>query len=172
MKRLLIGVYLFSIALLFSACTALPESGGVSYISSQSYVSGDKYSLCFENTTEKALEFCIYGVFRDNNRAVGLDENGIMKKGVIIRHLVLPNHTKNSIGVLDIINDNFKNTPVSLMGQYVPVYKAEEYSKLSRKITKREYNKVKNYMVELGLNGFSQELSSADEAFIPDWDYK
>ncbi len=100
------------------------------------------------------------------------NENGIMKKGVIIRHLVLPNHTKNSIGVLDIINDKFKNTPVSLMGQYVPVYKAEEYSKLSRKITKREYNKVKNYMVELGLNGFSQELSSADEAFIPDWDYK
>ena len=86
MKKLLIGVYLFSIALLFSACTALPESGGVSYISSQSYVSGDKYSLCFENTTEKALEFCIYGVFRDNNRAVGLDENGIMKTAVINRY--------------------------------------------------------------------------------------
>ena len=100
------------------------------------------------------------------------DENGIMKKGVIIRHLVLPNHTKNSIGVLDIINDKFRNTPVSLMGQYVPVYKAEDYSKLNRKITKREYNKVKNYMVELGLNGFSQELSSADKGFIPDWDYK
>ncbi len=86
MKRLLIGVYLFSIALLFSACTALPESGGVSYISSQSYVSGDKYSLCFENTTEKALEFSIYGVFRDNNRAAGLDENGKMKTAVINRY--------------------------------------------------------------------------------------
>lgn len=86
MKRLLIGLYLFSVALLFSACTALPESGGVSYISSQSYVSGDKYSLCFENTTEKALEFSIYGVFRDNNRAVGLDENGIMKTAVINRY--------------------------------------------------------------------------------------
>ena len=86
MKRLLIGVYLFSIALLFSACTALPESDGVSYISSQSYVSGDKYSLCFENTTEKSLEFSIYGVFRDNNRAVGLDENGIMKTAVINRY--------------------------------------------------------------------------------------
>lgn len=86
MKKLLIGLYLFSVALLFSACTALPESGGVSYISSQSYVSGDKYSLCFENTTEKALEFCIYGVFRDNNRAVGLDENGIMKTAVINRY--------------------------------------------------------------------------------------
>ena len=86
MKKLLIGVYLFSIALLFSACTALPESGGVSYISSQSYVSGNTDSLCFENTTEKALEFCVYGVFRDNNRAVGLDENGIMKTAVINRY--------------------------------------------------------------------------------------
>lgn len=86
MKKLLIGVYLFSIALLFSACTALPESGGVSYISSQSYVSGDKYSLCFENTTEKSLEFCVYGVFRDNNRAAGLDENGNMKTAVINRY--------------------------------------------------------------------------------------
>jgi putative pyruvate formate lyase activating enzyme len=100
------------------------------------------------------------------------DDNGIMKKGVIIRHLVLPNHTKNSIGVLDIINDKFKNTPVSLMGQYVPVHKAFEYGKLNRRITTREYNKVKNHMIELGLNGFTQELSSADEAFIPDWDYK
>ena len=86
MKKLLIGLYLFSVALLFSACTALPESGGVSYISSQSYVSRDKYSLCFENTTEKALEFSIYGVFRDNNRVVGLDENGIMKTAVINRY--------------------------------------------------------------------------------------
>ena len=86
MKKLLIGLYLFSVALLFSACTDMPESGGVSYISSQSYVSGDKYSLCFENTTEKALEFCIYGVFRDNNRAAGLDENGIMKTAVINRY--------------------------------------------------------------------------------------
>ena len=100
------------------------------------------------------------------------DSNGIMKKGVIIRHLILPNHTKNSIGVLEIINNNFKNTPISLMGQYVPVYKAKNHTKLNRKITKREYNKVKDYMIELGLNGFSQELSSASETFIPDWDYK
>lgn len=100
------------------------------------------------------------------------DDNGIMKKGIIIRHLVLPNHTRNSISVLDIINDKFKNTPVSLMGQYVPVHKAFEYGKLNRRITTREYNKVKNHMIELGLNGFTQELSSADEAFIPDWDYK
>ena len=100
------------------------------------------------------------------------NDNGIMKKGVIIRHLVLPNHTKNSIGVLDIIKEKFPDTPISLMGQYVPVHKAIEHKKLGRKITAREYKKVEDYMIELGLEGFSQELSSASEDFIPDWNYK
>ena len=99
-------------------------------------------------------------------------ENGLMKKGVIIRHLVLPSHTKNSIGVLDIIKEKFPDTPVSLMGQYVPVHKALESGKLGRKITAREYKKVLNHMLELGLEGFSQELSSASESFIPKWDYE
>ncbi len=99
------------------------------------------------------------------------DEKGVMKKGVIIRHLVLPNHTKNSIGVLDIIKESFSDTPVSLMGQYVPLHKAIAHKKLGRKITKREYNKVLEHMSELELDGFAQELSSADEGFIPDWDY-
>ena len=86
MKRLLICVYLFTVALLFSACADLPENGGVNYISSQSYVSGNAYSLCFENTTDKALEFCVYGVFSDNNRAAGLDKNGNVKTAVINRY--------------------------------------------------------------------------------------
>ncbi len=100
------------------------------------------------------------------------DENGIMQKGVIIRHLVLPNHTKNSIGVLDIIKEKFPNTPVSLMGQYLPMHRAFEYKKLSRKITRREYEKVKTYMLDLGLEGFSQELNSADEEYVPDWNFE
>lgn len=101
-----------------------------------------------------------------------IDKNGIMKSGVIIRHLVLPNHTKNSMGVLDIIKENFPDIPVSLMGQYTPVHKAVGHEKLGRKITKREYNKVKNYMAELEIDGFLQELCSAGEDFIPDWNYK
>lgn len=100
-----------------------------------------------------------------------LDEDGIMKKGTIIRHLVLPNHTKNSIGVLDIIKERFPDMPVSLMGQYTPHGDIKKYPKLQRKITAREYNKVKNYLFESGLDGFVQELSSADEKYIPDWDY-
>jgi putative pyruvate formate lyase activating enzyme len=99
------------------------------------------------------------------------DHNGIMQKGTIIRHLVLPNHTKNSIGVLDIIKENFSDCMVSLMGQYTPLGKAKEFEKLNRKITQREYNKVKDYLFDLDIDGFVQELSSAGEKYVPVWDY-
>lgn len=127
-----------------------------------------KYSKAreYKNTAIKAVNEMIKQVGENH-----FDSGGIMEKGVIIRHLVLPNHTKNSIGVLDIINETFPGTPVSLMGQYVPCYKACEIEKLSRKITRREYNKVKEYMENLGLSGFAQELSSADDKYIPNWDY-
>lgn len=103
---------------------------------------------------------------------LSFDENGIIKKGVIIRHLVLPNHTKNSIGVLNIIKDNFDDkTLISLMGQYIPYGKAFEHEDINRKITKREYNKVLDHLVELELDGFAQELESADKSYIPKWEY-
>lgn len=100
------------------------------------------------------------------------DDNGIMKKGVIVRHLILPNHTKNSIGVLEILKENYdEKILVSLMGQYVPHGKAMDFEKLSRKITKREYKKVSDKLIELELDGFMQELTSADEKYIPTWDF-
>ncbi len=100
------------------------------------------------------------------------DDNGIIKKGVIVRHLILPNHTKNSIGVLEILKENYNNKIlVSLMGQYVPHGKAMDFEKLSRKITKREYKKVSDKLIELELDGFMQELTSADEKYIPTWDF-
>ena len=104
-------------------------------------------------------------------REAEFDDDGMMTSGVIIRHLVLPNHTRNSIGALDIIKDRFPNTLVSLMGQYTPHGDIKKYPKLQRKITAREYEKVKNYLFDLGLDGFVQELSSADEKYIPQWDY-
>lgn len=104
---------------------------------------------------------------------LSLDENGIAKKGVLVRHLVLPNHTKNSIGVLNILKENFgDDITLSLMGQYIPHGKAVNHPKLSRKITKREYNKVLDHLLDLELDGFAQELKSADESFIPLWNYK
>ncbi len=103
---------------------------------------------------------------------LSFDEDGIIQKGVIIRHLVLPNHTKNSIGVLDIIKENFSDKVlVSLMGQYIPYGKANEHPDINRKITKREYNKVLDHLVDLELDGFAQELESADKSYIPQWEY-
>lgn len=104
--------------------------------------------------------------------ALSFDEDGIIQKGVIIRHLVLPSHTKNSIGVLKLIKENFADRVlVSLMGQYTPYGKALELDNLNRKITKREYNKVLDELIRLDLDGFAQELKSADESYIPKWDY-
>ena len=97
--------------------------------------------------------------------------DGILKRGTVIRHLVLPNHTKNSIAVLDIIKERFGGALVSLMGQYVPLGNASRYEKLNRKITQREYKKVKAHLFALDLDGFVQELSSADEKYVPTWDY-
>ncbi|MBQ4129025.1 MAG: radical SAM protein [Ruminococcus sp.] len=103
---------------------------------------------------------------------VEIGDNEIMQKGVLIRHLVLPSHTKNSIGVLNIIKDEFLDKAlVSLMGQYVPYGKANEHSDINRKITKREYNKVLDELLRLELDGFAQELKAADKSYIPSWDF-
>lgn len=124
-----------------------------------------------ENYAETALS-AISEMFRQKGRLT-LDENGIATKGVLVRHLVLPNHTRNSIEALDILKKKFgENLTLSLMGQYVPAGKACEHPKLSRKITKREYLKVLAHLEDLGIDGYSQELSAATDEYIPDWDYK
>lgn len=122
----------------------------------------------YTDVAQKAIE----EMFRQTGKLT-IDSQGIAKKGVLIRHLVLPNHTKNSIGVLNILKENFKNNvTISLMGQYTPHGKAVNHPKLSRKITKREYSKVLDHLIELELDGFAQELKSADESFIPLWNYE
>ncbi|WP_405342155.1 radical SAM protein [Ruminococcus sp.] len=99
-------------------------------------------------------------------------ENGVMKKGVIIRHLVLPSHTKNSIGVLEIIKERYGTSAlVSLMAQYMPAGKSADYPEINRKLTKREYNKVLNKYIELDLDGFAQELDASDQKYVPEWNY-
>lgn len=103
------------------------------------------------------------------------DDDGIMKKGVIVRHLILPAHTKNSIEVLDIVKRRFGDQVLfSLMCQYIPMGKVsdKEFSRINRKITRREYDKVKLEMMRLGIDGFTQELSSADESYVPEWDFE
>lgn len=102
---------------------------------------------------------------------ISYDSNNIMKKGTIVRHLVLPNHTNNSIGVLDLLKNIEGDFLVSLMAQYTPLGNAHKYPKLNRKISQREYDKVKNYMFNTEFDGFIQELNSADKKYVPDWNY-
>lgn len=96
----------------------------------------------------------------------------IMKKGVIIRHLILPSNTNSSIEVLNYLADNYLDSFVSLMAQYTPCGNLDEYKEINRKITQREYDKVVNHALELGFeNVFIQELESADKNYIPNFDY-
>ena len=102
-----------------------------------------------------------------------LDENGVMKKGLMIRHLILPNEVQNSKKVLKWIKENIdSNVYVSIIAQYFPTYKAKEIPEIARKITKEEYEKVENYLYELDLeNGYIQELGEHEEEYVPTWEY-
>ena len=99
------------------------------------------------------------------------DKNGIMQKGVIVRHLVLPNHITNSKNVLKWINDNMpKDIFVSIMAQYFPTYKAKTSDEINRKLTKREYKEIENYLYSLNIeNGYIQDLGEHEEEYVPDW---
>lgn len=102
-----------------------------------------------------------------------LNKNGIMKKGLMIRHLILPNQTENSKQILKWIKENLDNNIyVSIMAQYFPTYKAKELDEINRKLTKQEYDEVENYLYELDLdNGYIQELGEHEEEYVPKWEY-
>lgn len=96
-------------------------------------------------------------------------ENGLIKKGVIIRHMVLPNCIDDSFKVLEWIKNNLgEDVIVSVMGQYTPYFNASKFPEINRKLKPVEYKLVINYFNKLGLkNGFMQSLDSADENYIP-----
>ncbi len=102
------------------------------------------------------------------------DENGMIKKGLIIRHLVLPNNLENSKKVLKWIKENIdEKVYVSIMTQYFPTYKAQEYQEINRKINKEEYVEIENYIYDLGIeNGYMQDFSEEnEEQYVPKWEY-
>ena len=97
-------------------------------------------------------------------------EKGIMKKGVIVRHLVLPQNTKTAMEVFDWVRVNTPNAYFSLMSQYTPFGDALNHKILGRKITKREYEKIVNYICEFDFNNvYIQDLTSSSKSFIPDF---
>ncbi len=120
----------------------------------------------FENATASIQE-----MYKQVGSPV-LDENGMIKKGLIIRHLVLPSNIQNSKDVLKWINDNMdKNVFVSVMAQYFPTHKAKEFPEINRKLTMDEYKEIENYLYSLDLdNGYIQELGEHEEEYVPDFE--
>lgn len=109
-------------------------------------------------------------MYRQTGKAV-FDDRGIMQKGMIIRHLVLPNQILNSRKVLKWINENMNDVYVSVMAQYFPTYKAKDIEDINRKLSKEEYEQIENYLYRLDLeNGYIQELGEHEEEYVPKWD--
>ena len=98
-------------------------------------------------------------------------ENGLMKSGLIVRHLVLPNQTNDSLNVIDWVNNNLGNkTYFSLMAQYVPMAKAKDYPEINRKIKPIEYKILIKKLNELNFtNAYLQDYDSANTAYTPNF---
>lgn len=102
-----------------------------------------------------------------------IDDNGIMKKGVIIRHLILPGMLDNTKKVIDWVSNTFKPGQVmfSLMHQYIPCGRAAEYPEINRKVTDEEYAELEAYLMQSNIeDGFVQEGDAACEDFVPCFD--
>ena len=112
---------------------------------------------------------------REMARQVGpcvFDENGLLKKGVIIRHLVLPGQAEGAKQVMDWVAREFPKGTVlfSLMSQYTPYGRADQFPEIDRKLRRGEIRAVQDYMDALGLDGFTQERTSAKREYTPPFD--
>lgn len=112
--------------------------------------------------------------------ALNFDENGLLKKGVVVRHLLLPLGVKNAKGVVDYLHETYgESVYLSLMNQYTPMIDSlsllkvkDSCPELFRKVTKREYERLLDYVLSLDIkNVFIQEGGTASDSFIPDFDY-
>lgn len=130
---------------------------------------GKKYSKVnnyFEIATKAIKE-----MYRQVGQPI-LNAKGVMQKGLIIRHLILPNNIENSKNILKWIKENIDSKVyISLMAQYFPTYKAKDIKELNRKLKQKEYEEVENYLYKLEIeNGYIQELGEHEEEYVPKWD--
>lgn len=132
---------------------------------------GEKYSK-----VKKYYDICLPAL-KEMYRQVGppiLNEKGIIQKGMIIRHLVLPNHIENTKKVIKYIQENFPNEVyVSIMAQYFPVGEAKNIPELNRKLSQKEYEEIEEYIYAQNLeNGYMQELGEHEEEYVPTFDLR
>ncbi len=114
----------------------------------------------------KAIEFMV------NSKPVIMGEDGLLKQGVIVRHLVLPQNTTDSKRILDWYQPLKDKAYINVMNQYTPFGDIERYPELKRTVTRREYQQVLEYAMSLDIEKmFYQNSKSASEIYIPKWDY-
>lgn len=141
------------------------------YLMDFKYLSSERAALYsdaadYPQTAMEAIKECV----RQRPRCV-FDENGVMQSGLIVRHLLLPQATREAMEIFDWVRNNAPDAYFSLMSQYIPMGRAEEFKIINRRITKREYEKVVGYILESGFeNCYIQELNSADKDYIPEFD--
>ena len=140
------------------------------YLPDLKHVSSRLSKLCayaedyFEAASRAVEEMC-----RQTGEAV-YDEHGILQKGTLVRHLILPGCTGDSCRVLDFIAEKLpKGTPVSLMRQYTPIPECR-VAGLDRRVTDQEYARVLSHFEALGLSGYTQEKEAADSGYTPPFD--
>ena len=133
----------------------------------------DAYAARLSSAAGNYFEYASAAI-REMLRQVGpvvLDDEGIIRSGVIVRHLILPGRAEESMRILDWSADNLPGAWVSLMAQYLPFGEVEGVDALDRRLTQEEYDGVVEHLMALGLeDGFVQELSSSDEKYIPSFD--
>lgn len=111
----------------------------------------------------------IFAAYETRNKCVF--KNGMIKSGVVIRHLLLPSHTGEATAIFDFVHKNFKNAYFSIMNQYIPLNSAANISPINRKVTAREYEKVLKHIIDSGFeNCCFQGKGSADTSYIPKFD--
>lgn len=143
----------------------LPDFKYVSPVISGKYSKAPDY---FE-VADKAL--------KEMYRQVGepqFNEKGIMTKGIIVRHLLLPGYVEDSKNVIEYLYKTYKNSIyISIMNQYTPLLQVKDYPEIDRRVTAEEYDEVVDYAIDIGVtNGFVQEEGTSDESFIPEFDYE
>ncbi|MDD5527943.1 MAG: radical SAM protein [Patescibacteria group bacterium] len=155
----------------YESVTAIKDLDGLIDIYLPDFKYGDDFAAAKYSRAPKYSEVAEKAI-REMYRQVGLletDENGLAKKGLIIRHLILPDNLKNTFAALEKIAAIDKNIHLSLMSQYHPVYNSAEFPELNRPVSAAEIIAAENKKLELGLgNGWTQE-ADASEIFLPNF---
>lgn len=143
------------------------------YMPDFKYINNDvaiKYSKC-PNYVEN-VKLALKEMYRQTGKNK-FDKNQIMTKGVLVRHLILPNQLESTKKILSYLYETYKdNIYISIMNQYTPLKQVKKIKELNRKITTKEYEEIIDFAIKIGIkNAYVQDKETANESFIPKFDY-